>query len=101
MNTANLQLEGLYLALAALNNALIEKGLLSRGDVDVALHRAEQVALGDYRNEDLSNAERDAVAFAPRLLRLANEKSAASDTLSFSELARLVGVTKQRHADQQ
>jgi len=101
MNTANLQLEGLYLAMAALNNALADKGLLNREELDAALHRAEQVALGDYRSEDLSNAERDAVAFAPRLLRLANERSAEGDTLSFSELARLVGVTKPRHADQQ
>lgn len=101
MNTANLQLEGLYLALAAINNALVEKGVLTRQEVHLALRRAEQTALGDYRGEDLSSAERDAVAFGPRLLVLANDKTAEGDLPAFSELARLVGLTKPRHADQQ
>lgn len=42
MNTANLQLEGLYLVVAALIEALVSKGVLSREDVDEALKRAEQ-----------------------------------------------------------
>ena len=39
MNIANLQLEGLYLALAAINNALVEKGVLSREEMSLALRR--------------------------------------------------------------
>ncbi|MDB5473240.1 MAG: hypothetical protein JWP99_543 [Devosia sp.] len=99
MNTANLQLEGLYLAIAALNNALVEKGVMSREEVATAMRRAEQTALGDYRNDELSGAERDAVAFAPRLLNLANNSAADGQTPSFSELAKLVGQTKPRHPD--
>ena len=99
MNTANLQLEGLYLALASLNNALVEKGLLDRSEIDMAFRRAEQVALGDNRAQQLSGAERDAVAFAPRLLALANQHAAGGFTPSFSELAKLVGETKPRHSD--
>ena len=99
MNIANLQLEGLYLALAAINNTLVEKGVLSREEMSLALRRAEQIAVGDDRMDELSSAEREAVAFAPRLLLLANDR-AASDPASFSELARLVGQTKRPHPDQ-
>ena len=70
MNTANLQLEGLYLAIAAINNVLVDKNLLTREEIDLALRRAEQTALGDYRTGELSFSERDAMAFAPRLLWL-------------------------------
>ena len=98
MNIANLQLEGLYLAIAATHRLLVEKGIVSREELDTSLRRAEQVALGDYRTEELSGAERDAVAFAPRLLALAN---GAEDLPDFSALARAVGQTKGRYGDQQ
>jgi hypothetical protein len=101
MNTANLQLEGLYLAIAAVNNALVAKGVLTREELGTALRRAEQAALGDYRvEEDLSPAHRDAVAFAPRLLALASAGAAGADLPAFSELARLVGQTKGHYPDQ-
>ena len=34
MNSANLQLEGMYLAIAAIHETLIAKGLVSRQDVE-------------------------------------------------------------------
>lgn len=98
MNIANLQLEGLYLAVAATHRLLAQKGVLSREELDAALRGAEQIALGDYRNEELSSAERDAVAFAPRLLAAANASEHVPD---FSELARTVGQTKGKYGDQQ
>jgi len=98
MNTANLQLEGLYLVVAAINNALVQKGVLSRAEVSVALERAEQIALGDYRVEEkLPPAYRDAIAFPARLLLKANQ---GGDGQSFSELARAVGATKAPYNDQ-
>jgi hypothetical protein len=100
MNIANLQLEGLYLAVAAINNALVEKNLLTREEIDFALRRAEQTALGDYRTEELSFSERDAMAFAPRLLALANNTAADGFTPQFSELAKMVGQTKDKFNDQ-
>jgi hypothetical protein len=101
MNVANLQLEGLYLAIAAINNMLAEKNLLTREEIDLALRRAEQTALGDYRAGELSFSERDAMAFAPRLLALANNTAADGFTPPFSELAKMVGQTKDKFNDQQ
>jgi hypothetical protein len=99
MNPANLQLEGLYLAIAAVNNALVAKGLLSRDELALALQRAEHTALGDYRADDLSSAQRDAMAFPARLLLMALNTAADGFTPPFSELAKLVGQTKEPHND--
>ncbi len=49
MNVANLQIEGLCLAIAALNRALIDKGLLSRTEIEGALKSAEVTARSDDR----------------------------------------------------
>ena len=101
MNTANLQLEGLYLVVASLNNALVKKGLLTREEIDEALRRAEATAMGDDRvSEDLSPANRDAIAFPARLLALANRGASPDNTQGFAELARMVGSTKAPHNDQ-
>lgn len=99
MNTANLQLEGLYLAVAAITNALQSKGVLSKQEINDALKRAEQAALGEDRSmEDLSPAHRDAMAFPARFLMLAN--AAKDERLSFYALAKQVGETKLPHNDQ-
>ncbi|SFV28010.1 hypothetical protein SAMN05216456_0414 [Devosia crocina] len=99
MNTANLQLEGLLMAMAELNRLLVRKGLVSQDEIDKALARSEQTVLGDDRVvEDLSPANRDAIAFPARLLRLANE--AGETAPGFAELARRVGETKGPDNDQ-
>lgn len=49
MNTANLQLEGLVLAIAGITQALVAKGLLTTEKVDRSLAVTEQTALGDNR----------------------------------------------------
>ena len=101
MNSANLQLEGLYLAIAAVNETLIRKGLLSRQELTDALRLAEQTALGDDRvAEDMRPAERDAIAFPARLLLAVGTLSGSDGLPSFSELARRVGETKPPHNDQ-
>lgn len=100
MNTANLQLEGLCLAIAAVNRQLVAKGLLGQDEIDVALRRAEAAAAGDERFTDhLSPANRDAVCFPIRLLQIANS-SGADNPWSFSHLAKLVGETKRPYNDQ-
>ena len=101
MNSANLQLEGLYLAVAAINEALIGKGVLSREEVTHALRVAEQSAIGDDRAvEDLRPAERDAMAFPCRVLIQALATTSDGRPPSFSDLARRVGARKERYNDQ-
>jgi hypothetical protein len=74
MNTANLQLEGLLLAVATVNNALVKKGLLTTEELDALLGGAEDTALRDRLGEvSLANAQ--AICFPIRLLRLATSAS--------------------------
>jgi len=94
MNTANLQLEGLYLCIASLSNALVAKGVMSRDEIDAALASAQQSALTDFRADELSDSNRDAVAFPARVLRAMNNSASATEIPSFSEIAKLVGQTK-------
>jgi len=99
MNTANLQLEGLCLAIAAINRKLVAKGLLTQEEVDEALHGAQAAATADERlAEQLSPANRDAVCFPIRVLRIANE--AGAEPRTFTQLAKAVGETKQPYNDQ-
>ncbi len=93
MNVANLQLEGLYLAVAAINNALVLKGILTQEEVGSALNAAEATALAPEATE-LSAANRDAILFPLRLLQLANSSADEAGTVPFRELARMVGETK-------
>jgi len=100
VNTANLQLEGLYIVIAAMNNALVAKGLMTREEIDAVLQTAEITAMNDQNMEDLNPATRDAIAFPARLLRLANDGASESEVQPFSELAKLVGQTKVPYNDQ-
>jgi hypothetical protein len=101
MNTANLQLEGLLVAIAGINRALVAKGLIKNEEIEHALSIAEQTVLGDDRlTEDMSPSNRDAVAFPIRVLRIANRLGEAEIMKSFAELARDVGKTKGPHNDQ-
>lgn len=95
MNPANLQLEGLYAAVAALMHALRDKSVLSAQEIEAALGAAEEkIAADPARRTKLSNAGRDAICFPLRFLRLANQTSSEGRRLSFSELTTLVGQTK-------
>lgn len=95
MNTANLQLEGVYAAVTALMTALRDKGLLSRDDLDRALGQAETALITDSRRPaGLSAANVEAICFPLRYLRLANQASPDNRPLSFSALATLVGQSK-------
>jgi hypothetical protein len=95
MNTANLQLEGLYMAVAGLIELLKQKGVCDSNEIDVALARAEHAA---FEGKDLSPANLEAISFPIRLLRLANTTSFAGHPLPFQELARRVGEAKDQRA---
>lgn len=99
MNAANLQIEGLIMAVAAVNRCLAERGLLGRAEIDKALALAEAEITSDERAiEDLSPSNRDAAAFPIRLLRAAN---AVEGPAQFAALTRSVGQNKGRYNDQQ
>lgn len=99
MNAANLQIEGLLMAVAAVNRCLVTKDILSREEIERALALAEAAITGDDRAiEGLTPANRDAVAFPIRLLRAANAREEAAD---FAALTRSVGQNKGRYNDQQ
>ncbi len=102
MNVANLQLEGLIMAIASLNQMLVSKGVASIDDIETALHKAEAGLTGEERLfEDLRPAHRDAVCFPLRVLRMANHAQSQADVPGFTELARMVGETKSGYGDQQ
>ena len=64
MNPANLQLEGLCAAVAALMDALREKGVLSAQDLETALGAAEDKITSDPAHRPgLSGANREAICF--------------------------------------
>lgn len=94
MNTANLQLEGLYIAVTALAEALREKGLLSAEELAASLDRAETVAWEAQSQKGLSTSNIEAVVFPIRYLRVAVEASARGNQLPFHEVARIVGEAK-------
>ena len=93
MHAANLQLEGLLLALYALLDRLKYKGLLSEHEIEDALASAEANALADpQRVSQLSPASLDGMTFPIRFLRIANTASKVPET--FTTIAQLVGETK-------
>lgn len=95
MNTANLQLAGLCLALDGICRALVDRGLLPSDAILDALAKAEAAALAEPR--DLSDAHRDAICFPIRVLRAGlGTPNGATD---FAALATQVGREKpERHA---
>jgi len=99
MNPANLQLEGLYAALAALTEALRAKGLLSGAEIEDALMRAEDGA-SRMGSSNLSGANADAIVFPIRYLRVANQASLQGRKLDFSDIAKLIGESKGSHVNE-
>ena len=91
MNTANPQLEGLYLAVAAINRLLVEKGLATHQDIHEALQGAEQTVLSDAGQLTISPSHQKAVAFPIRFLMLANEMAEKGGDCQFEPLAREIG----------
>lgn len=87
MNTANLQMEGILLVLAALCDELRSKDLLSNEDLTELLARAEQGASG--RERRLSGANIEAVRFPIRFLRCALEQD--HEGVDYDRIAAAVG----------
>lgn len=94
MNTANLQMEGLLLVLAALCAELKSQGALSEASIAGMLSRAEEGA--SVRETRLSDANAEAVMFPIRFVRMALRNDAQA--LDYQALAAEVGRQKDRPA---
>ena len=70
MNTANLQLEGLLTAIASINALLVHSGIVSRGEMQQALERAQHGVNSEARG--LSEANQKAMLFPIRRPHRAN-----------------------------
>jgi triphosphoribosyl-dephospho-CoA synthetase len=89
VNTANLQLEGLIMAVAAMNRLLAEKGLVTHEEIGRALSEAE--AGFEDKHAGLSDSNRKGMVFPIRVLTLANRAAASGEGFDFSTYARMVG----------
>jgi hypothetical protein len=93
MNTANLQLEGMLLAMYALLDAIKRKGLLNEQEIEEALRQAEITAKAEVGDRtELSKSNGEAICFPIRFLRKANEIAAGME--DFATITQLVAETK-------
>ncbi len=95
MNTANLQLEGVYAVLAALLAALRDKSLMNSDELDRLLAGVESALASDARRPtEVRDANVDAICFPARLLRQALKANSDGRVFSFARLASEVGQAK-------
>lgn len=90
MNTANLQLQGLIMAVACISETLVEKGALTHQELAASLGSAERLVDQDDMR-DFSEANKAAMLFPVRVLQLANQASQRGRKFSFADYAELVG----------
>ena len=96
MNTANLQLEGVYAILAALLGAVRDKGVLSSEEIDRLLADVETTLVSDARRPvELRDANVEAICFPARFLRHALKASSEGRGFSFAQFTSEVGHMKQ------
>ena len=100
MYVANLQIEGLLMAIASINHILVRKGVLTTQEIDIALRKAEASEAGGEGSDNISPSDRDSISFPIRLLQLANQCQPEADMPPFSELALMVGQIKEPGNDQ-
>lgn len=99
MNTANLQMEGVLMAVTALCRLLREKGMLDEAEIDAALAEAQEALANDaLRPEQLSHANVEAALFPLRFLREANRRDLPGAAAAYTEIATSVGRTRRATA---
>ncbi len=88
MNTANMQLEGVYAVLAALFHALRDKAVLSDAEIDHMLAEVERSIASDVeRPAEVRSSNVDAMCFPVRFLRTSLRASAQGQRPSFAQVA--------------
>jgi hypothetical protein len=91
MNTANLELEGLYVAIAAVNQLLVQKGLVTQAELQGTLDRAHGVAKAAAAERELSGSNREAICFPIRFLMLACDRADRGEPVDFHSVTRDIG----------
>jgi hypothetical protein len=95
MNTANLQLEGLYVILSELLISLRDKGVFENRELEIILEQTEaRLASDPNRSSQLRDSNIEAICFPARYLRQALQASTEGGSQSFAELATRVGQVK-------
>lgn len=98
MNTANLQLEGVYLVLAELLEALIAKGHVDRSQLISILSETERGIAGDSsRPAEVRDANVEAIAFPARFLKSALKASSEGRKPSFAEIVSLTKPSRREN----
>ena len=91
MNTANLQLEGVYLVLTALLEAVVAKGLLEKAELITLLSGVERgIAADPSRPVEIRDSNVEAVKFPARFLASALHASSDGRKPSFAEIVALI-----------
>ncbi|WP_274425853.1 hypothetical protein [Chelativorans sp. YIM 93263] len=99
MNTANLQMEGMLMAMAALCQLMRRKGLADAEEIEAALAEAETTLANDrLRPEEISHANVEAALFPLRFLREANRREVPGSATAFTEIATTVGRARRDQA---
>jgi hypothetical protein len=87
MNTANLQLEGVYAVLAALFQALVDKKVLSENELGLMLSEVERgIAADTARPAEVRPSNIEAMRFPVRFLKTALKASSQGQRPSFAEI---------------
>ncbi|WP_265518565.1 hypothetical protein [Nitratireductor luteus] len=100
MNTANLQLEGVLMAMAALCRLMREQGLATADQIDGVMGEAERALKDDkLRPAAVSAANVEAALFPLRFLREANRRADEVEHAAFSGIATAVGQARRQSVE--
>lgn len=78
------------MAVAAIADALVKKGMLTHQELATALEAAERL-VEESKDNELTGSNRAATVFPVRVLLLANQASVRGETPSFADFAEQVG----------
>lgn len=98
MNTANLQLEGLLVAISTVMRTAMQRGFVNAHQIASILDAAEkEVTSDEKRRDEVTPAQLEAICFPIRYLRLAATRP--DMPLHFSDMAAEVGRSKPQRAE--
>ncbi|MCI4677475.1 hypothetical protein K9U39_18420 [Rhodoblastus acidophilus] len=91
MNTANLQLEGVYIVLASLLEALVAKGAFDQAELVAILSDVERrIGADSSRPVEIRESNVEAAQFPARFLKSALRASSDGRKPSFAEIVSLI-----------